>query len=110
MGVRESLYDPRCETWVTIHKKVRFVNRSKDLPPLCKAHVTVSTDDQMVVQRYPQDLPRLGELVRYRDILPARFGVPARVVVNDKHGGAYVVDRRLENLARMHQARVERPV
>ena len=62
----------------------------------------------MVVDPEVEQARALDQLARQPDVLPARRRVPARVVVEKNDRRRRLEDGRLEDLARMHEARRER--
>jgi hypothetical protein len=80
-----------------------------DESALRHACVVVAGDHQVIAHRNPDDLPRLDKLPGNGQILFARFGIPAGVVVNDDQCGGRALDGNAEDLPGMDQAGIKRP-
>src|SRR5688572_2277149 len=62
----------------------------------------------MIVERHVQDTPGFAYRTRDLAIFAAGGGIAGRVVVGDDQAGRGAGERRLEDLARMHDRGVER--
>src|SRR5258705_530525 len=77
--------------------------------PLLEARVRVLRDDDVIEDVDAQDAPRLDQPPGDREILLAGRGVAGGMVVRQDQTGRGDRDRGLEDLARVHDARVQAP-
>ena len=73
------------------------------LPLVGEAEVAVVTDDDMVEQLDPAQLPHLTEAFGDQAILGAGSGIAARMVVGDDQTRGPLADRRCKHLPGMHR-------
>src|SRR5260370_28491149 len=92
-------------TWPTF--RTRIAIRSDDTA-LGQARVTTASDDHVVVHAQVEQPCAFDQLARQADVLPARRGVTARVVVQQDDRRGRFQDGRLEDLAPVHETGRER--
>src|SRR5438552_2728150 len=75
--------------------------------PRAEAHGAARGDDDMIEHADPDRLSDLRETTRDAEVLVARLGIAARMVVDQHDAGGGVEDGGAEDLARMDDRRVE---
>src|SRR5919198_4919617 len=88
-------------TWPTFRTRIAI---GLDDTALGQARVAPPADDDVVVDAQVEQMGAFHQLARQAHVFAAGRGIATRMVVKQDHRGGGLQDRRLEDLARMHEA------
>src|SRR5262245_9346405 len=92
-------------TWPTFRTRIAIALNDTALG---QARIAPTPDDHVIVHAEIEQVGTLHELPREANVLAAGRGIAAGVIVEQHDGGGGLEDRRLEDLARVHEARRQR--